>query len=242
MNLRICFLLLVSSSSFALPVFDFANWIQNGKVIVNQVNQIKNQIQGYQLQLNHYNTLLQNTKSLTSFQWDNANQVINNLLESTNTIDYYKQEAGSLNTYLERFQTTEFYKNSACFTGNCSKDELNKIDKSKLQASVAEKRANDAMVKGIDKQQERIKTDSEKLSVLQEKAETADGQKQALQAASQLASNQAYQLLQIRGLMLAGQNAQATRYASEANKEAIVDAGDSRFREGEYHHSSGTGW
>ncbi len=242
MKLQMCFLLLMSSSSFALPVFDFANWIQNGKVIVNQVNQIKNQVQEYQLQLNHYNTLLQNTKSLTSFQWDNANQVINNLLESTNTIDYYKQEAGSLNTYLERFQTTEFYKKSACFTGHCSKEELDKIDKSKLQASVAEKRANDAMVKGIDKQQERIKTDSEKLSVLQEKAETADGQKQALQAASQLASNQAYQLLQIRGLMLAGQNAQATRYAAEANKEAIVDAGDSRFREGEYHHSSGTGW
>ena len=109
-------------------------------------------------------------------------------------------------------------------------------------ASVAEKRANDAMLKGIDKQQQNLKKDSEKLQVLQSQAQTAQGQKQALQAASQLSSNQAHQLLQIRGLLVAQQNAQAVRDAASVNKEAIQTAGDERFREGVYHKSSGKKW
>lgn len=243
------FLLLIISCRLAiaaLPVVDIPGWVQRASSLMNQANEINNQVQQYQMQARHYEEMLTSTKtnlkSLSTFQWDSANQVINNLLESTNTIDYYKQEAGSLTKYLDRFKDTEFYKKSACSTGHCSKNEIAKINKSKLQASVAQKRANDAMLKGIDKQQDSIKKDSEKLLILQSKAETAEGQKQALQAAAQLASNQSHQLLQIRGLMMAQQNAQATHYAAKANKEAIKDAGDERFRQGEYHKSKEYQW
>ena len=242
MRVPIILLFLITTNVHALPVFDYPNWVLNIKSVANQVNQIRNQVDQYKLQLNHYNTLLTNTQSLTSFQWDNANQVINNLLESTNTLDYYKQEAGSLQGYLDRFQSYDYYQKSGCFNGNCSEKELDKLKQSKLQASGAEKRANDAMLKGIDKQQQRMKKDSETLSLLQEKAQNAEGQKQALQAASQLASNQSHQLLQIRGLMLAQHNAQVTRLAAQANKEAIKDAGDERFRQGNYHKSSNQQW
>jgi len=242
MRARIILFFLATSNVHALPVFDYPNWVLNIKSVANQVNQIRNQVDQYKLQLNHYNTLVTNTQSLTSFQWDNANQVINNLLESTNTIDYYKQEAGSLQGYLDRFQSYDFYQKSRCFNGNCSEKALERLKQSKAQASSAEKRANDAMLKGIDKQQHRMKKDSETLSLLQEKAQNAEGQKQALQAASQLASNQSHQLLQIRGLMLAQHNAQVTRYASLANKEAIKEAGDERFRQGSYSPSKGQQW
>ncbi|HAT1880042.1 TPA: P-type conjugative transfer protein TrbJ [Legionella pneumophila] len=246
MKFRIMLIYLWTLHVFAsgAPVFDFANWIENGKIILNQVSQYKTQIDQYNNQLQQYQNMLENTKSLTSFQWDNANSIINNLLESTNTIDYYKQEAGSLQGYLDRFQSQEYYQKTPCFNGNghCSPEELRKIKQSRLSTSVAEKRANDAMLKGIDKQQQSLKDDSEKLRVLQSQAQSAVGQKQALQAASQLASNQSHQLLQIRGLLLAQQNAQTVKDAANANKEAIQAAGDEQFRAGTYHKSSGKKW
>ncbi|WP_133128614.1 P-type conjugative transfer protein TrbJ [Legionella nagasakiensis] len=246
MKLRILlvFLWITNAVSSGAPVFDFANWLENGKIILNQVSQYKTQVDQYKNQLEQYQNMLENTKSLTSFQWDNANGVINNLLDATNTIDYYKQEAGSFQGYLDRYQSQEYYQKTPCFNGNgrCSPDELKKINQNQLSASVAQKRANDAMLKGIDKQQQNLKSDSEKLRTLQTQAQSAQGQKQALQAASQLASNQSHQLLQIRGLLLAQQNAQATKDAAALNKEAIQAAGDERFRAGTYRKSSGKKW
>ncbi|HAT8886252.1 TPA: P-type conjugative transfer protein TrbJ [Legionella pneumophila subsp. pneumophila] len=237
-----CFVLPVFASG--APVFDVANWIQNGKMIATQISEYKTQVDQYKNQMDQYQNMLENTKSLTSFEWDNANSVINNLLESTDTIDYYKQEAGSLQGYLDRFQSQEYYQKTPCFNGNgqCSAEELKKIKQSRLAASVAEKRSNDAMLKGIDKQQQSLKNDSAKLRTLQSQAQNAAGQKEALQAASQLASNQSHQLLQIRGVLLAQQNAQAVKDAASANKEAIQTAGDEHFRSGAYHKSSGKKW
>lgn len=226
------------------PVFDIANWAQNGQMIINQANEYKTQIDQYKNQINQYQNMLDNTRSLTSFEWDNANSIINNLLESTNTIDYYKQEAGGLQGYLDRFQSQDYYQKTACFNGRgqCSAEELRKIKQARIEASVAQKRANDAMLKGIDKQQQSLKADSAKLRTLQSQAQNAEGQKQALQASSQLASQQNHQLMQIRGLLMAQQNAQAVKDAASANKEAIQAAGDERFRAGSFHKSSGKKW
>lgn len=246
MKFRLMLIYFWTAYSFAsgAPVFDIANWFENGKIILNQVSQYKTQVDQYKNQLEQYQNMLENTKSLTSFQWDNANSVINNLLESTNTIDYYKQEAGSLKGYLDRFQSQEHYQKTPCFNGSgqCSPQALRKINQNRLASSVAQKRANDARLKGIDKQQKSLKSDSEKLRILQAQAQSATGQKQALQAASQLASHQSHQLLQIRGLLLAEQNAQAVKDAANANKEAIQAAGDAQFRAGTYHKSSGKKW
>jgi P-type conjugative transfer protein TrbJ len=246
MKLRMMLVYLWSLHAFAsgAPVFDVANWIQNAKMITTQLSEYKTQVDQYKNQVNQYQNMLANTKSLTSFEWDNANSVINNLLESTDTIDYYKQEAGSLQGYLDRFQSQEYYQKTSCFndSGQCSAEDLRKIKQTRLASSVAEKRANDAMIKGIDKQQQSLKADSAKLRTLQSQAQSAEGQKQALQAASQLASQQNHQLMQIRGLLMAQQNAQAVKDAAAADKEAIQSAGDERFRAGSYNKSSGKKW
>ena len=68
--------------------------------------------------------------------------------------------------------------------------------------SVAQKQANDAMVKGIVQQQAQIQADAANLQRLQSQASTADGQMKALMAANQLAALQQEQLLQIRALLL----------------------------------------
>ncbi|WP_255466098.1 hypothetical protein [Legionella sp. PC1000] len=87
-----------------------------------------------------------------------------------------------------------------------------------------------------------MKSDARQLTRLQEQAQGAPGQMAALQAANQLASAETNQLLQIRGLMVAEQNAQATRLAAIADKEAIQAAGDERFRQGIFKKSSGKTW
>ncbi len=246
MKLKIALLCLFTANTYAIPVFDYPNWVTNAKNWVELAAQTKNQISHYQSQLLHYKDIVSNAetnmKSLSSFEWDNASQIIDKLVEQTDTLDRYKAEAGSLEKHLERFQSSEFYLKGKCFNGSCTKAEMDKIKQSRLQSSVAEKRANDAMIRGIDAQQKQLKADSKTLRVLQQKAQSSEGQKQALQAAAQLASNQSHQLLQIRGLLMAQQNAEATRYASLSNKEAIKEAGDERFRQGEYTKSKPMKW
>jgi P-type conjugative transfer protein TrbJ len=80
-------------------------------------------------------------------------------------------------------------------------------------ASESQKKANDALFKGLDQQQDALTADARTLQRLQGKAQGATGQMQAIGYANQLASQQANQLLQIRGLLIAQQNAIATRNA-----------------------------
>ena len=58
---------------------------------------------------------------------------------------------------------------------------------------------------------------------------TADGQMKALMAANQLAALQQEQLLQIRALLVAEQQALAARNATLANDEAMREAATKQF-------------
>lgn len=232
MKIKITMMCLWACSVYSdgAPVFDYMNWLENAKSAQTQLDTYKNQMA-------QYNNMLDNTKSLTTYQWDDANSIITNLINTTDTLDQYKKEAGGLDSYLKRYQSEEFYDKSR-FTP----DEMARLKKNKMAASVAQKRANDAMLRGIDKQQQNIKSDAARLKELQRHAETAKGQKQAIQAASELASAENHQLMQIRSLMIAQHNAQATRAAAIANKEAIYAVGDERFRAGQFKKSTPKSW
>ena len=70
----------------------------------------------------------------------------------------------------------------------------------------------------------------------------AVGQMQAIQFANQLASAQGNQLLQIRGLLIAQQNAIATRNQALADREAQEAAASEQLRMGDFKASSGQQW
>lgn len=72
---------------------------------------------------------------------------------------------------------------------------------------------------------------------LQSSAQGATGQMQAIGYANQLASHQANQLLQIRGLLIAQQNVLATRDQALADREAKQDAAAALLRTGTYRAS-----
>lgn len=208
-----------------IPVIDGANLTQSIMTALEAVAQTAKQIQQYQTQLQQYENMLQNTMAPASYIWDQAQQTINDLNQATNTIAYYQNQLGSLDAYLGKFQDVAYYRSSPCFSSTgCSDAEWAAMDENRRLASESQKKANDAVFKGLDQQQDNLEADARQLNRLQSGAQSADGQLAAIGYANQLASNQANQLLQIRSLLIAQQNAVATRMQAEADKEAQQQA------------------
>jgi P-type conjugative transfer protein TrbJ len=107
-----------------------------------------------------------------------------------------------------------------------------------VRKTESQKKANDALFKGLDLQQEALTKDAKTLERLQSAAKGADGQMQALGYANQLASAQANQMLQIRGLLVAQQNSIATRQQALNDREAMKAAGDAKAFGGSYSYGA----
>jgi P-type conjugative transfer protein TrbJ len=110
-----------------------------------------------------------------------------------------------------------------------------------VTTSQALKKAHDAMFQGIDQQQSNLNNDAAQLQRLQSQAQGATGQMAAIGFANQLASNQANQLLQIRALLIAQQNALATRVNADADREALQNAASKALRNGTLSRGTDTG-
>lgn len=108
---------------------------------------------------------------------------------------------------------------------------------SQTYGSEAQKRANDAVLRGVDQQQTALQNDARQLVHLQQQAQGATGQMAAIQYANQLASAQTNQLLQIRGLLVAQQNADVTRSAVITDREAQQAAASLHLRRGSFKKS-----
>lgn len=223
-----------------IPVIDGTNVVQTTISAVNNVQAVAKQIEQYQLQLQQYQNALQNTMAPAAYVWDQAQGTINKLMQAQDTLNYYKNQAGSLDSYLKRYQDVNYYRNSPCFQANvtCTADELKALHQADSDNSEARKRANDAVLKTIDQQQQTLQSDADNLASLQNQASNAQGQMQAIQAANQLASAQTNQLLQIRSLLVAQQNAATTLAQVQADKEAQQAAASVQLRDGSNINSS----
>lgn len=216
-----------------IPVADGVNLVQNVMTAIESVSQTLKQIEQYKTQLDQYENMLQNTAAPAMSIWDDAQSTINGLMNATNTLNYYKQQLGSLDSYLAKFQDVNYYKSSPCFTSaGCSPSQLAAIKQSQQLGSESQKKANDALFKGLELQQRNIAADARQLERLQSSAKGADGQMAALGYANQLASNQTHQLLQIRSLLMAQQNAVTTKMQADSDREAQHAAAHASSTEG----------
>jgi P-type conjugative transfer protein TrbJ len=226
-----------------IPVIDGANLTQTVMSAVENVAQTLKQIEQYRTQLQQYENMIQNTVAPAAYIWDQATSTMNQLRGAIDTLNYYKNQAGSLDGYLSKFQDVSYYRSSPCFNIGCTKAEFDAMKQASNKLnSEAQKKANDALFKGLDKQQDAMESDARQLQRLQSSAQGATGQMQAIGFANQLASNQANQLLQIRGLLIAQQNAVATRNQVIADKEAQEAAAAENLRKGEYRASPARTW
>jgi len=234
-NFSFAVIILTSTVQAGIPVIDVNNLAQNILSATESVTQTLRQVQQYQTQLQQYENQLKNTTAPPTFIWGQVQSTINELTQATNTLQYYQNQLGSLDAYLGKFQDIAYYKNSPCFSSaGCSAAEQAAMDENRRLASESQKKANDALFKGLEKQQDNIQTDAQQLQKLQSAAQSADGQLAAIGYANQIASNQTHQLLKIRNLLIAQQNAIATKMQADLDKQAQQQAASEKLRRGDF--------
>lgn len=214
-----------------IPVFDIANVHQSALITAEAVAQTLKQIEQYKTQLEQFRTELQNSVAPAAYIWDEAQVTIGSLMEAIDTLDGYRRQAGSLDAYLSKFQDLNYYRASPCYSaGGCTDAQRAALEDNHRLASESQKKANDAMVKGLDQQQTNLTRDAATLRRLQGGAQGARGRMEALAYANQLASEQAHQLLQIRALLIAQQNAVAAKMQADADRQAQQEAAGAEMR------------
>lgn len=207
-----------------IPVIDVGNLTQNVISALESVAQTLEQINQYRTQLQQYSNMIQNTVAPAANIWDSATTTMNSLRGAIDTLNGYKTSLGSVDNYLLKFKDTASYRSSPCYTPTgCTPAQWAAINGQTI-GSASQKKATDALFRGLDQQQTALQTDAGQLLRLQSAAQGAAGQMEALGYANQLASNQSNQLLQIRGLLIAQQNVIATRNQALADNEAREQA------------------
>jgi type IV secretion system protein TrbJ len=200
---------------------------QNITTALHQVSAYAQQVQQYQLQLQQYANQVRNTAAPVAQVWQQAQQAMNGVMGTAGMF----QNGSALQSYLNQFQNVNYWLSAP--PGNYTYQ---------TAGSVAQKQANDALVKGIVAQQAQIQKDAATLEQLQSQASTADGQMKALMAANQLAALQQEQLLQIRALLVQEQQALAARNQTLANDEAMREAATKNFFNVPLIKLNNTGW
>ncbi len=234
---------ILQSAHAGIPVIDGTNLTQNIISALEAVSQTIKQIQQYQMQLQQYENQLQNTQPPASYSWDESQSTIHDLTQITNTLAYYQNQLGSLDAYLGKFQDVTYYRGSPCFSSvGCSDTERVAMGENRRLASESQKKANNALFKSLEQQQAHLEADARHLNYLQSAAQEAEGHLAALGYANQLASNQTHQLLQMRSLLIAQQNAVATRMQADADKEAQQQTASEYVRKGRFVPSPERSW
>jgi len=205
----------LGSQGTGIPVIDASNLTQNTVTALKQVAAYAQQVQQYQLQMQQYLNQVKNTVAPVAQVWQAAQGTMNSVL---GTVNMFQGGQSQLQGYLNQFQNVNYWLSAP--PGNYTYQ---------TAGSVAQKQANDALVKGIVAQQAQIQKDAATLQQLQNQASTADGQMKALMAANQVAALQQEQLLQIRALLVQEQQALAARNATLANDEAMREAATEKF-------------
>jgi type IV secretion system protein TrbJ len=194
-------------SPATLPVVDYTAIEQAIQQTLKQVQQYALQIEAYNTQLMQWkNELVQATGLAPALQiWQSAQQTMSSVMGAVNIF-----KSGNLTSTLSQFQNYNYWLTpppGASYNPGAG--------------SALQKQANDALFQGLAKQSAQIQADAANLQRLQSTAGSAQGQLQAITAASQLSGLMNAQLLQIRSLLVAEQQALAARQATLSNNEAM---------------------
>jgi len=224
---------LVASAQWV--VTDPGNLIKNSITAAEQIKATAKQLQQYQKQLQQLENQIRNTTAPPQFLWDEANYTIKRIVKSIDTLNYYKQQAGSVDAYMKaNFGTVNDYASQKCFSSTgCSAEEWKVVQDRAAESSNVQARSTEAMLRGLDEQQEMIQADANKLVQIQSGAQGAQGQLAAMGYANQLASAQVNQLLQLRTLMIAQQAEAGIRQRALQDQEAKQQAASRQLHSGE---------
>ena len=164
----------------------------------------------------------QNLKPVEEYTWDDADKTINLLVEAVGKLDDMEntiKKAGFQN--MADYQGGTYGK---CFQeGGCDDktwaDFQKQLKNSVQTGNQAQWENNNAWIKSLVDHKASLASDKDHLVQLQQKAGTAAGEMEALGYANEFASAQVNQLMQIRALLLAQQQAQAFNAQADVAKE-----------------------
>ncbi len=231
--------------SFAgIPVIDATNVVQTTVSAAKSAAMVAKQIQEYQAQLQQLEIQIRDNLAPAAYLWDQAQGTMQKLMGAVNTLEYYKRQLGSVDNFLNKFQDVNYYRNSPCFKlgGQCTAEERALLERTIDLASESQTNANKAMFKALEDQQKQITVDARRLEELQKNAQGSQGQLEAIGFATQIASHQSNQLLQIRGLLIAQQNAIATQMQAQLDKEAKQQVIAEKVRKNTFQKSPPKAW
>ncbi|MGB6977198.1 MAG: hypothetical protein WBE18_07090 [Gammaproteobacteria bacterium] len=184
-----------------LPVFDFASWYE----LANSVNELMTQSEYLKKQLDALKQLENG-----QFQWSNAQGLIEQLGQITNQSNGLSYNAANVNM---QFQ--------ALFPGYKVPQDFNQQYQKIVEATL---QTMNNTLQAIGSNAYDFQSENSRLQFLQAQAQSAVGQTQAIQAASQIASEQVSQLQLLRQTIAAQTNAQAAYYAAQMQKETTAKA------------------
>lgn len=203
-----------------IPVFDAANATQSTITALESISQTMKQIEQYTTQLEQLEDQIKNSTAPAAYVWDQAQGTMNKILALQDQLDFYTQQAGGMESYLQKFGDVNAYRNSPNAGASASENEA--------LGSAAQKRANDSRTRMLEQQQAALRQDASNLERLQSNAQSAQGRMEAIQHANQFASHQSNQLLQIRSLLMAQMEAENARAQTIADREARQQAADEK--------------
>ena len=213
-----------------IPVIDVSNLSQTTISALQNIAAVLKQIEQYQTQLKQYENQLRNTVAPAAYIWDEANRTINDMNRAIQKLKAYRQQLGDVQSLLKKYQSSDFYKNSPCYSPKgCTALERAKLEKNRDEISKLQKLANDGLIQAIDSQSNTIQQDANTLQRLQRSAQSATGQMESLQYANQFNSALANQMLQLRNLMAVQMQAEAVVRQAEIDKKAREEAASKVF-------------
>lgn len=231
-------LLALGKPAFAgIPTIDVTNIIQTTLSSIENMSQTAKQIEEYRTQLLQLEDQIKNTTGVNDYLWDQTDSTINQLINATDAIKVYSQQAGSLDAWLDKFGgDLGEYRNINCFQEDGCRGTYDDLY---AAGSTTQKAANDKALVGVQMQQDQLEQDAQRLRQLQNQAQNPEGRLAALEYANQFASQQSAQLLQIRSLMAQQNQAMVARMQAENAREALQKASSENLRTGTYKESSG---
>ncbi|WP_372013337.1 P-type conjugative transfer protein TrbJ [Pseudoxanthomonas sp. 10H] len=211
--------------TYAITVFDPVNYVQNLETKLRSVQSNVNEVRQIQAQLQQYENMLRNTKSLDV---RNLETTIDALSRLDRVIGEGRALAVTASDYEKVFkarfpgyQATKNYSDSYREWSDTSRDSV-----------MGAMRVANMQVRGA-------MTEEQALASLRSAVATADGQKAAVDAGNQIALVQIAQLQQLRELMVAQMQAAGTYMAAQQQAEASKEAS---IREATRYHDPREGW
>ena len=188
-----------------------------------QAKELAQEIMSYKVLVEQYANMVINTVSIPQQVWATVQADIYRVQQLSEAVSVLTGNTGSI---LGRLQTARAYANSA---GSLPSEMSGQFDY--WQQTIGRQISETAKL--LDLQQEQQAATAAAVDQAQQHSDSAEGQKQALQAANELAAQNAKQLAQIQTTLTVTAQMQAAEMAVVADRRAREDAAMTRFANGE---------